>query len=228
MMETLALLALLVIAAGVCAAAFVTWKVVRSLPALRAIGTYRDFVFEPIPPGHLDASTRHYFDRDTESLRALGFEAIGDYLLLPAPAEVYARFFISADRRSFATIEDWNVPILRKRACCFSSVCEDGMYLETGSQRPAPIPPAAGDRLSFTGLVGAGVERIYEHHRATIEAYAAEHATSVIEFSPDQFRDVARYGHRLVGHSLYRQGFRTEPPPTVELLAPPAEELVAH
>ncbi|MBI2823445.1 MAG: hypothetical protein HYX69_02000 [Planctomycetia bacterium] len=228
MIPAFTVLVLLAVAAALCAAGVVTWKVVRSLPALRAIGTYRDFVFEPIPADRLDAATRRYFDRDTASLLALGFEPIGDYLLLPAPAEVYARFFISADRHSFAAAEDWNVPLLRNRACCFSSVCEDGMYLETGSQRPAPIPPDAGDRLSFTGLPGEGVERIYEHHRATVDAYAAEHATSVIAFAPEQFRDVATYGHRLVGHSLYRQGFRNEPPPTVEVLSPQAEELVTR
>ena len=189
-------------------AGFSVWYMIHMIRRLVYRAQYHDFLFEPVSHMDLRRVTANFFDKHTPDFLALGFELIGDFRLQPNPCPVLARFFVSRDRRVFASIEDYD----GLRACCCSSVLEDGTYVECGTVRGTPVHGGTSGQLHLFPLPKASVQALYAQHCETLAQFEADLGCAVAEFDPDQAGEVANYGHRLLRWDLHNEGLGFQAP----------------
>lgn len=184
----------------------------------------RDYVFEPVGPRQIPAEMRQFINEYTPGFLRIGFEALGDYQLLPPPLAKFARYFSSPDDHCFGAIvgqHDVQIYLL-------FSVLEDGTYIETAPLDAKHASKPRSDKLKFVLLADMPIDELYEYHMAAVRMYCDELGCDVLRFAPEQFREVSHYGHRLASWDLFHQGRKRGPPTPNGSEELPAEAISAH
>lgn len=171
---------------------------------------FREYLFEPIKPSDMPEDVRQYLETHTAAMLQIGLVQLGDYILELEASPVIARYFMSDDGRTFASVEDYH----GTKTFEFFSVLADGTYVGSSPLAPANEPPSPEDHLHFEWVKNAPTEDLYIHHLSALQRLESQHGAAQ-KYQPEQFREVVSYGHRLVGWSLFRQGYNVEPPSSI-------------
>jgi hypothetical protein len=174
--------------------------------------TVREYEFRPVDVSSLGEPMRGHLETLTPPLLELGFRPLGAFRMKPEPVVTHNRILLSADGRTLGTVGC----VLRAGTVSFISVLEDGTCVHTlASRNPRPerkLEP--GDRLSITYLPGAHPINLHREHQEAVRAAAAARAGArVMEFRPDQFREVMVYDQRVFNLWRYRHGNLDREPP---------------
>jgi hypothetical protein len=184
----------------------------RRVRTLRRINrTVREYEFDPVDGSSLGEPTRGHLDRLTPPLLELGFQPIGDFRMKPEPVVVYDRILLSPDGRTLATV----CCLLSGGAVSFMSVLDDGTLVHTsGSRNPHPertFEPA--DQLVLTYRPETHPSNQHREHQEAVRAAAARTGAGVMQFRPDQFRELMVYDQRLFNRWRRRHGNLDREPP---------------
>lgn len=193
----LALALILLFAAGIAAVRFYVRK------------HFRECVGEPLEERKLPRQFRKYLAENTPAVERLRFRKVGDFLIHPEPLALRARSFLSEGGRCFAYLAQQRNFYFYG----FISVFEDGTYLETSPLTPTNNQPDPLSPIRFSFLPKAPVSDLFEFHRAEVARIESLNNTRVLQFAPEQYVEVVRYGHRLTGWDLYKRGKRWTAPP---------------
>ncbi len=188
---------------------------------------YRELLFEPVTrkqvhsPGKYGGLIWKVFEEFTPAMLRLGMQFLGDYRLYREPLAGFARYFSSPDGKSFGEIHYANEIL----GYSFSSVFENGTFLESGPYDSKDPRPDGSDGFLHEFLPGASVEELYAHHMQTVRFLEPQLGPALV-FAPEQFQQVSHYGNRLVNLKMYEDGRKSEPPPSLEPVSEPADEYV--
>lgn len=163
-------------------------------------------------------SARRHLDKVTPQLASMDFTIIGTYCTRADPP-VFERYFISADNRTFASVQDWEYALFRRKyTYVFMTVMADNTYVES---RAAEIPPpaAAAEESGPFWLQGsedASVRDLYRSHLDTIDQLCDSGDNPAQKFLPKEIKEVVDYGHQLaVWNRRCHRGIQSDPPELV-------------
>ena len=174
--------------------------------------TVREYEFLPVDGSSLEEPVRGHLETLTPPLLELGFRPLGEFRMKPEPVVVHNRILLSGDGRTLASI----CCLLGRGAVSLISVLDDGTDVHTTtSSNPHPDRTfEPGDRLSITYLPDAHPINLHREHQEAVRAAGAARAGArVMEFRPDQFREVMVYDQRLFNRWRYRHGGLDREPP---------------
>lgn len=163
---------------------------------------FREFEFATISPRAIPSALRKYVKKHTPTFEQLRFKHIDDFRLLSHPTPLFSRAFISAGGRCFGVIAGNHM----FQMISFSSVFDDGTYLESVNlakpdQSPRPSVPLVFEYVSTDSVV-----ELFEHHCSKVQAMETERRTHVLVSTAGDYQDVARYAQRLTGWDLHQKG----------------------
>jgi hypothetical protein len=169
---------------------------------------FREFDIKSVAVSSLSSKFRRYLKKHSPWFEELGFSHLGDFQLLPEPESLQARVFLSEGGRCFGELCDRS----GLHMYTFVSVFSDGTYLESAPIKPPKRQPLDSVPLRFSYLPGASVVELYEHHREQARQFEEASGAYILRFAPEQWPDVANYGHRLSGWDQHEQGFKWSAP----------------
>ena len=169
---------------------------------------FREYECASVPLKAFPPALREYAEDHTATLGELRFQHIDDFRLLSDPNALFSRAFISQGGRCFAAIAGNQT----SQAICFSSVFDDGTYLESTNldQPKREADPSAP--LVFQFVSTESVVDLFESHRERVHELETERSTQALVSTADDYQDVTRYAQRLVGWDLHQRGIIWTPP----------------
>jgi len=187
-----------------------TWKVKQTLTC-----RYREYLFKPLSAKKHRRATRRFFDRNSDLLQQVGFKVLGDYLLLPDPNRLVARFLLSPGGQGIADVTEREGAL----SYSFTSVASDGTFLESSSLQ-FETSPSGSEQLHFQSVDPFSPIEALRQHQQWVRQYEEEQDAKMLTIAADQFQEFVDYGNRLVGHDLYQQGHFTTDPSSTAATAP--------
>lgn len=155
---------------------------------------YRDYVFEPMRPDELPGDTHQAFDSHTPEFMQLGCGLVGDYRLAYFPRPTLARYFLPRDRRIYGEVSDCDGTFCPS----FTTIFEDGRFLETACLEGAESKFDPETRLWMQVADNLGIAALYEQHRRMVDTYETNMQVRALVPTASNLGEFAQYGHRLV------------------------------
>ena len=151
-----------------------------------------EFALEMVPDMPPDSARR--LETAAVALCGLGFEWIGNYRTRAGGETTWVQAFLSADARTFATLSE--VP--QRQPYVLFSIFENGAYLESNATACPEFSHTADGLLEFNALPEASAAELWQSHVAALSERRILSGDDVLEWAPEQYREVAVYVHRLL------------------------------
>jgi hypothetical protein len=182
---------------------------------------YRPYVFEPMRVGELPGDTHQAFDSHTPEFMQLGCGLVGDFRLAYSPRPTFARYFLPPDRRMYGEVGDCDGTF----SPSFTTVFEDGRFLETASLADAESKFDPASQLWFQACGSVSIAALYQLHRQAVDMYETNMEVRALMPTAGLLGEFAQYGHRLIWweRRTFKLGMEEPQPPRAELAPLPQQ-----